>query len=359
MSTSVIIILLGVGIWLIFKLLNYSGEGKDRSKDTYDKRINKKKSFSFRLFTPPLPFDDKAVTWCSNFLVVDKKILEKILRDPSLQYLHFKLGKRRGGVRIISAPGPALLSIQKTIYKRVLLPVNIHPVAKGFRQKMSIVDNAKPHLGKKEILKVDIRDYFGSISIYMVIATFKTIGYPYEVAKVLGHLCTLKDVLPQGAPTSPALSNIITYNMDSKLLELSSKNGLTYTRYADDLTFSGENISTKNILPAIKEILAEERFEMKNSKTRYLTEKKRKIVTGISISSGNKLTIPKAKKREVRKNVHFILTKGLAEHQKYIGSKDPVYLKRLIGYLNFWHQIEPQNRYVIKSLKDLKRLEKH
>ena len=88
----------------------------------------------------------------------------------------------------------------------------------------------------------------------------------------------------------------------------------------------------------------------------YLPQYKRKIITGVSISSGTKLTIPKAKKREMRKNIYFILTKGLAEHQRYIGSTDPVYLKRIIGYLHYWQSIEPDNRYVTDSIIALKRI---
>lgn len=89
-----------------------------------------------------------------------------------------------------------------------------------------------------------------------------------------------------------------------------------------------------------------------------MDKNKRKIITGISISSGEKLTIPKAKKREIRKNVHYILTKGLTGHQRHIKSTDPAYLKRIIGYLNFWHSVEPENQYVIDSINSLKKLEK-
>ena len=93
-------------------------------------------------------------------------------------------------------------------------------------------------------------------------------------------------------------------------------------------------------------------------KTRFINEYGRKIITGVSVSSGAKLTIPKARKREIRKNVYFILTKGLAEHQRRIGSSDPVYLKRLIGELCYWRSIEPDNAYVSDSINRLKCLEK-
>ena len=89
-----------------------------------------------------------------------------------------------------------------------------------------------------------------------------------------------------------------------------------------------------------------------------MNQSSRKIITGVSVASGVKLTIPKSKKREIRKNVYFILTKGLAEHQRRIGSHDPAYLKRLIGMLCYWRAIETDNTYASDSIAALKRLEK-
>ena len=120
-----------------------------------------------------------------------------------------------------------------------------------------------------------------------------------------------------------------------------------------------QKIMVKNPdIPRIKQIIRDEKFEPNHKKTRFINEYGRKIITGVSVSSGAKLTIPKARKREIRKNVYFILTKGLAEHQRRIGSSDPVYLKRLIGELCYWRSIEPDNAYVSDSINRLKCLEK-
>ena len=189
-----------------------------------------------------------------------------------------------------------------------------------------------------------------------IIKAFEKIGYPANISQVLAELCTLEGKLPQGAATSPTLSNIIAYDMDVKLLYIAQKNNLIYTRYADDLTFSGEDISFELILSEIDNVIREEKFVIQRKKTRFLTQNKRKIVTGISVSSGDKLMIPKAKKREIRKTIHYILTKGLEEHQRFIGSTDPSYLKRLMGYLNFWLMVEPDNEYVKKSIAALKKI---
>ena len=213
-------------------------------------------------------------------------------------------------------------------------------------------------MGKPYVLKTDIHDFFGSVRSPRIRKMFEDMGYPPKIARVLAALCCVHRCLPQGASTSPALSNIISYEMDKKLAALATEYNLVYTRYADDLTFSGDVFPAQQILPLIKQIIREEKFEINHKKTRFLSGHKRKIITGVSISSGVKLTIPKAKKREIRKNVHFILTKGLGEHQRRIGSHDPAYLKRLIGTLCYWRSIEPDNVYVSDSIAALKHLER-
>ena len=153
---------------------------------------------------------------------------------------------------------------------------------------------------------MDIHDFFGSIRSPRVRQTFKKIGYPENVSKVLGALCCLHRHLPQGAPTSPALSNIVGYEMDRKLSALAAEYGLTYTRYADDLTFSGDVFPKEQIIPQVKRIIRDEKFEPNHKKTHFMNQSSRKIITGVSVASGVKLTIPKSKKREIRKNVYFI-----------------------------------------------------
>lgn len=140
------------------------------------------------------------------------------------------------------------------------------------------------------------------------------------------------------------------------MMALADEYGLVYTRYADDLTFSGDFLPKDKVLSRIDQVIREEGFTMNVKKTRFLPEHKRKIITGVSVSSGTKMTIPKTKKREIRKNVHYVLTKGLASHQEHIGSTDPVYLKRLLGNLCYWRSIEPDNRYVSDSIAALKSL---
>ena len=374
MNKILITILIITG-FLIYKMISSSRrqEGYKRWKATgggKEEKVDKTKwergswlRHAMGVTTPVAPytprFEKEAVIWCAALLGVEVNRLEEILNNVSGHYQEFWMRKRSGGYRMISAPDKDLQAIQSTIYSRILSSVTIvHPAAIGFRCGRSVVDNAAPHLGKRYVLKMDIHDFFGSIRSPRVRQTFKKIGYPENVSKVLGALCCLHRHLPQGAPTSPALSNIVGYEMDRKLAALAAEYGLTYTRYADDLTFSGDVFPKEQIIPQVKRIIRDEKFEPNHKKTHFMNQSSRKIITGVSVASGVKLTIPKSKKREIRKNVYFILTKGLAEHQRRIGSHDPAYLKRLIGMLCYWRAIEPDNTYASDSIAALKRLEK-
>ena len=374
MNKILITILIITG-FLIYKMISSSRrqEGYKRWKATgggKEEKVDKTKwergswlRHAMGVTTPVAPytprFEKEAVIWCAALLGVEVNRLEEILNNVSGHYQEFWMRKRSGGYRMISAPDKDLQAIQSTIYSRILSSVTIvHPAAVGFRCGRSVVDNAAPHLGKRYVLKMDIHDFFGSIRSPRVRQTFKKIGYPENVSKVLGALCCLHRHLPLGAPTSPALSNIVGYEMDRKLAALAAEYGLTYTRYADDLTFSGDVFPKEQIIPQVKRIIRDEKFEPNHKKTHFMNQSSRKIITGVSVASGVKLTIPKSKKREIRKNVYFILTKGLAEHQRRIGSHDPAYLKRLIGMLCYWRAIEPDNTYASDSIAALKRLEK-
>ena len=303
-------------------------------------------------------YDREALQWCAGFFGLSQIEFEKVLIHIPEQYRRFRLGKRSGGFRVISAPEGKLLVLQQQIYSRILQQVPLHPAATGFRQGKSIADNVRPHLGKKEILKTDLKDFFGSIHQYRVRKVFEQLGYPAGVSVILAQLCCLKKCLPQGAPTSPALSNIIASRMDEKLEGLARYYHLDYTRYADDLTFSGDSIPQEDFLSKLNTIVIREGFALSVKKTRFIGENRRKIVTGISISSGVKMTIPKAMKREIRKNVYYVLTRGISEHQRAIGSKHTAYLRTLLGQLSYWLSVEPDNQYVLDSLRALKKLPK-
>jgi RNA-directed DNA polymerase len=157
--------------------------------------------------------------------------------------------------------------------------------------------------------------------------------------------------LPQGAPTSPILSNIIAKKLDTRLISFAKKNNLKFTRYADDLTFSGDKIPPSYI-KYIKHIIEDEGFVLNESKTRLYKKNKQRIVTGISVLN-KEIKIPKEYKRNLRQELHFILKYGLESHIQKKKIRKLNYLESLIGKINYWIFVEPTNSFAINAKNKL------
>lgn len=274
--------------------------------------------------------------------------LKKMFYARDRFYRSYNIKKRNGGERLIEAPYPSLKMVQRWILDNILMPSALfHPSAVGFRKKKTIVDNAIPHLGHEVLLKMDIKEFFPSITEASVDRYFLSLGYTSSLSGTLAYLCCKNGRLPQGAPTSPILSNVLYVCMDIELDRIAVTEGLTYTRYADDITFSGPRISIP-FIKAVTEVAKVNNLRINKEKTRRSGKGSRKIITGVSISSG-KPTIPRMLKREIRQKVHYILNYGLHDHLKHIESRDLLAGYRLLGLLSYWHSVEPDNQYVIES----------
>ena len=287
----------------------------------------------------------------ASMMQLDVVTLKRMVVSSRSFYHSFTIPKRKGGMRQIDAPYPSMMRAQQWIYHEILAKIAISPSATGFIPHHSIKDNASAHLCQRCLLMLDVKDFFPSIKWHKVYAVFSHLGYPKNIAQYLTSLCCLNGHAPQGAVTSPALSNVIARRLDARITGLAKKYQVNYTRYADDMTFSGERIS-RRFQSFVNKIVEEDGFKINQDKTRFIKGRHQKIVTGISISE-DKLTVPKSKRREVRQQVYYINKYGLAEHQKKIGNNDSIFLERLIGYLHFWHSIEPDNAFVNKSLESL------
>lgn len=285
---------------------------------------------------------------------VDLRMLRTMINHPSSFYYEYSIPKRSGGCRQIASPYPALLRVQRWINDNILSKVPVHESAKGFVKGLSIVDNARPHLGHATVLKADIKDFFPSVGVNRVRMIFKNLGYRKKVAFALASLCCHNGVLPQGAATSPAISNIILKRLDARMSGLALRLGLTYTRYADDLTFSGKTIAP-GLFKYIADIVSNEGFCINDTKTKILYWGNQQIITGVSIASGS-LKLPRETKREIRKNVYYVLKNGLLSHLNHIGYFDPIYIERLLGKLYFWKSIEPDNKFVEEHIPKLKQM---
>lgn len=277
-----------------------------------------------------------------------EKYLASAVNSSDAHYRTFKIPKRRGGMREISAPYPALLECQRWINSHILSKAGSSYCAHGFVRRRSILTNARVHAGQKMMLKADIKDFFPSIGISRVIMVFRKFGYAPNVAFYLASLCCLNGVLPQGAATSPALSNIISRRLDARLYGLARKFGLRYSRYADDLTFSGDRIPAR-FIGYINGIIAKEGFELNEGKTRLLREKNQKIITGINVTN-KQLTVPRQFKRQLRRDVFHLATKGYFDHLNNRKIFDPFYIDTIYGRMLFWQSVEPQNDFVAKYI---------
>lgn len=299
----------------------------------------------------PIVFELKHL---AKILGIKYKVLVYMVYNSESYYYSFQLKKRRGGLRDISAPYPLMRYTQFWILNKILPKVSLHDSSFAYQKERSIVDNAKKHLGQNHLLKMDLKNFFPSIKIKRIIPIFKYLGYSNHVSFYLASLCCLDDSLPQGACTSPYLSNIVCKRLDKKLEKLATTNQLNYSRYADDLTFSG-NIIPELIIDEVTNLVISEGFKVNEEKTILLEENKKKIVTGISVS-GDELKLPKTTRKSLRQEVFYIKKYGLKNHLKKKEINDPIYLERLVGKFHFWLQIEPKNEFVLDATKYLKSL---
>lgn len=298
----------------------------------------------------PVFFNRKHI---ASKLIMDYDGMLKMVYSPESFYYEFSIPKRKGGERVISTPYPSLKYIQKWILKNILEKVKVTESSYAFVKGKTIIDNANQHLENKCLLKMDLKDFFPSIKINRVIALFQYLGYPYHIAYSLAALCCKDDSLPQGASTSPYLSNLIAYKLDKRISAFAKLNRLTYTRYADDIALSGDNI-TSYTTSYIGWIITNEGFVVNKKKTQLIDGfDKQKIITGISIS-GKKLSLPKRTKRQLKQEAFYIDKFGMKNHLEKLNIFDPIYKERFIGKLNFWLLIEPNNILVKRVLKKLK-----
>ncbi|MEQ8954573.1 MAG: retron St85 family RNA-directed DNA polymerase, partial [Gammaproteobacteria bacterium] len=236
------------------------------------------------------------------FLGISPKTIFSIRHNPRKHYRSFELKKKDGTKRDIDTPRTYLKVIHWWILDNILNRVQLADNIFGFVSGRSAIQNAEYHLGAKHVLNVDIQQFFPSITKDQVHTIFISIGYEDEVAEMLSELCCLDGRVPQGAPTSPAIANLVLRELDVELSLLAKKSGYRYSRYADDLTFSSQSWIRKEFLNLVESAVKDAGFDLKPQKTRFSGSEGRMEVTGVVI---NEKPQPKrAWRKRVRARIH-------------------------------------------------------
>jgi retron-type reverse transcriptase len=276
-------------------------------------------------------------------------------------YVRFKIPKRTGGERLISAPMPRLKAAQRWILDTILARLAPHPAAHGFCEGRSIVSNARPHVGADVVVNLDLKDFFPTVSYRRVKGLFVHMGYSEAAATIFALLCTEPECveaeldgityhvavgerfLPQGAPTSPAITNLLCRRMDRRLSGASQKLGFTYTRYADDLSFSASGDAVRAIGRLLRQvgwIVGQEGFFVHPDKTRVLRRSQRQEVTGVVVNE--RPAVPRAALRRFRATLYQIEKDG-PEGKRWgpSGDRSGDVIAAIVGFANYVYMVDP------------------
>lgn len=263
-------------------------------------------------------------------------------------YREVRIPKKSGGFRVLHVPDRLLAGIQKNILHHILDASPCSEYATAYRKGISIADNAKPHVGKEKLLKLDIRDFFGSITYQLVYQyAFPAQYYPPPVRMMLAHLCCYRDCLPQGAPTSPAVSNLVMKAFDEYIGAWCRKREISYTRYCDDMTFSGA-FDERELKYKVKNFLLRMGFELNEKKTRRAGQGSRQSVTGIVVNE--KLQTGRDYRRKLRAEIYC--------YKKFQVRQDEGQeaLQKLLGKVRYVLQVNPKDLYFRNAERELKEI---
>jgi RNA-directed DNA polymerase len=284
----------------------------------------------------------------SQGLMISTSYIEKMGRAASHMYKTYQIKKRTGGWRTIDHPSRELKALQRWLVHNVLSPLPVHKRAVGYKQGVGIADNARAHVKNHFLLRMDIKDFFPSLTMYDLRSYIQRNpslfpGWDHvDVSLFCGLVCK-NGRLTIGAPTSPILSNILCYDLDAQLDGLASELDVCYTRYADDLFFSTNIPNTLAIVESratdlIANCSCPAGLQINPGKTRHSSLKGRRRVTGVVLGTDRKISLGHAIKRRIRSEVYRL--NSLDKEQRI----------KLAGWLAHCRSIEPDfvNRLILK-----------
>lgn len=266
-------------------------------------------------------------------------------------YHPVKIPKSNGEYRQLYVPDDFLKMIQRRINDRLLSKENISVYATAYREGGSTVANATPHVGKHTMLKLDIRHFFDHL-IYPVVKdkVFPVEKYSESNRILLSLLCIYMDALPQGAPTSPTISNIVMKDIDNTIGNWCQQQNIAYTRYCDDMTFSGD-FEAGPVIAFVKAELRKMGLFLNTKKTVVVKEGQKHSVTGIIVN--DRLSISAEYKKRIRQEMYYCMKYGIRSHLEMNGYKEAesIYLNKLLGRVNYVLSVEPDN-FKMKEYKN-------
>jgi RNA-directed DNA polymerase len=286
---------------------------------------------------------------------------------PLVHYHRYSVPKKTGGIRAISAPKPELARVQHWVQDQVLARIPTGEHAHGFVVGRSIVTNAQQHAGKQVVVNLDLKDFFPTVTFGRGKGLFESFGYSEEVATLLSLVCTEPPrvaveikaeartfvaigarAVPQGACTSPALTNLVCRALDRRLAALARKHGYTYTRYADDLTFSGDRPTVVGrLLRSVRSIIADEGFVEHPSKTKVMRRTRRQEVTGLTVN--DRPQVARAERKRLRAILHNAKRTSLdAQNREAV----PDFGAHLRGKIAFVHMVDARTADKLRTALD-------
>ncbi len=276
---------------------------------------------------------------------ISKYTIYQLSKHSDKYYKTYTIPKKSGKLREISQPSKKLKGLQSWILVNILNKLKVSNSCKGFEKGSSIADNAEPHKDANTILTLDLEDFFPTVKRNHVYSIFRTVGYNKTISTILTNICTFQGALPQGSPCSPKLANLSASKLDARIQGYVGKRGINYTRYADDLSFSGLNpAKVVKIIPMIKSIIENEKFVVNPEKTRIAGAARAKKVTGLIISN-NTFGIGKQKYKDLRAKIHHLTLPSEQTNTKL--------LFEAIGWLSYLNSVDKKrlsktNKYIAK-----------
>ena len=286
------------------------------------------------------------------------KTIYSISNNIEKNYKVYKIKKRNGKYRTIYEPNSMLKQIQKQILINILNNKSISKYAKAYHKGISLKDNAIPHINKKIILKLDIKNFFESISFLDVYNSCFSIEYfPKSVGFILTYLCTYDNHLTQGSPTSAYISNLIMKEIDEEIGNWCNINDISYTRYSDDMTFSG-NFNPSELIIKIRKMLYKLGLELNNDKIHIVNKSQSQNVTGIIVNE--KLQVNTKYRNKIRQEIYYIKKFGLKSHLNKcnINVNELKYLDKLYGRILYVLQINKFDQEFLKYKKFIEELKR-